>query len=201
MQQALRGMIKERYGTQVQLAAHLGWQCSKVSKLLSGKQSWTDDDINKVAESFNEKPSYIGSIVREKATADGTGYSRLGSWDPKEEAVWRFPKHVINSLSQHDGTPDNAYKLYRVQGQANAPRFKKGWFLIIDTSIKSYVGARDYLINMGGYTDTRYIEYYVNEDGRPLWSLASHAPDRPVRAVNANVYTILGAVVGQLQSL
>ena len=201
MQCTLRSMIKERYGTQERLAAYLGWHHTKVSKLLYGKQSWTDDDIIKVAKSLNEKPSYIGSIVREQAIVDGTIYSHLGSWDLDEEAVWRFPRNVVNNFSPKDGTSDDAYKIYRVNGQANAPRFKEGWFLIVDTSIKSYVGERDYLLDMGEYNDTRYIESYVGEDGRPLWSLASHAPDRPVRAVNANVYTILGAVVGQIQSI
>lgn len=214
MSQEAKKWIKDKFQNQYELADKLGWQRSKVSKLLTGRQEWTEDDILQVAELTKSSPVTLSRILRGKdIIGDSTPYSYIRSWGPAvgarspdpdtwvEKAEWRVPTFFLKQLGFIEDMHESQYKVWWVRGHANAPRYCETDFLIVNTALTSLMGAGDYLIDMGGYADSRGIESYIDEDDIPRWHLTSYNPDYPNRIVKPHTYRILGGIVGQMRSV
>ena len=204
--------VKEHFGSQYRLADELGWQRSKVSKLLTGKQEWTEDDILAVAALTASSPVTLSRLFRGREMLDNEySYSYIRSWgpevgnrnpDPKtwvDKAEWRFPAFFMESMGMIEDISDEAYKIWWVRGHSNAPRYCEGDFLIVNTGLKSLQGTGDYLIDMGGHADSRGIESYMDEEGIWRWCLTCYNPDYPDRVVKPESFEILGGIVGQIR--
>ena len=204
--------IKDTFASQYALADKLGWQRSKVSKLLTGRQKWSEDDIFQVAELTGISPVAISRILRGKEmAADVYNYNSIQSWGPNPndrspdpntwiaKEVWRVPRIFMEKMGFTEEFNENDYKIWSVIGRANSPRYNEHDFLVVNTAIKSITGTSDYLVDMGGYADSRSIEPFTDNDGMASWNLSSYNPDFADRTVRRNAYKILGAIVGQIK--
>ena len=210
-----RTWIREKFGTQSNLATKAGWPHTKVSKLLSGKQSWTEDDIERVSDLTGDSPVKLGKLLRGRPvnTLDTYGYHAIRSWGPEpgyrytdptkwaDKSIWTLPTYVLHSMGKIEEINEDAYKVVWVQGRANAPRMNEGDFLIINTAVKDVSVVGDYLINMGEYADCRGIEDHLDKYGARQWLLTTHNPEYPDRIVPFNSYEILGRVVGHIRPI
>ena len=206
--------IKEKFTNQYALADKLGWQRSKVSKLLTGRQEWSEDDVLEVAKLTGSSPVTLSRILRGKdIIGDPYQYNYVRSWGPDtnnrspdpdtwvEKAEWRFPRFFMKALGFIEDMDESNYKVWWVRGHANSPRYCEGDFLIINTALDTLQGSGDYLVDMGGYADSRGIEQYRDEDDIERWHLTSYNPDYPNRIVKPRSYRILGGIVGQMRSV
>ena len=210
-----RNWIKEQFGTQSNLAKKAGWQHTKVSKLLGGKQPWTEEDIETVSKLTGASAVTLGRLLRGKGvyTSDGYQYDSIRSWGPEpgnrstdpetwiDKAVWQLPSYVLYGMGKIEDMSEDSYKVVWVRGHSNAPRINEGDFLIVNTAIKEVSGAGNYLVNMGKYADCRGIEDYKDQDGERRWFLTTHNPDYPDRIVPPESYEILGGVVGHIRPI
>ena len=199
-------MDQGKFTNQYALADQLGWQRSKVST--TGRQNWSEDD--KQAAKLTCTSSYTKShFARQghyRRSVPVQLCAVLGSDTTIVAPTCGSKSRVALPLLHGRPWVHRGYERKRLQGlcvrgKANSPRYCEGDFLIVNTALDSLQGSGDYLVDMGGFADSRGIEQYRDEDDIERWHLTCHNPEYSDRIVKPRSYRILGGIVGQMRSV
>ena len=199
--------VRREYGSQARFASAVGWSHSKANKALNGVQPWSDDDVRAAAKALGVSVFTMARLVRRDQMVIPrdddvaiVGLSlpgirgQVADDDDTVTSIWRVPK---NALADYTSTSAEKMTMFRITGNAMAPKYKDGEYVLVDMSVTEPGKPGEYLIDFGYGLEIKITQIVLGAD-KPTVELKSHNPDYAPQTVPAASIVVRGLIVGHL---
>lgn len=201
---AIDDMIRRRFATKKAFAIAVGWEPSKVTKVVNGLQPWSDADIADTAKALNVSIFTVARMVKRApyvvAEDDNAVAITCLAADNQlrgehAENVWKIPNSVYRTFTD---APADQVAIMKVVGDAMAPVYSNGDHVLIDRSFRKPTAVADYVISTGVSLELKTIQILLGQS-EPIVELRCYNPDyTPIQMALASV-RIVGRIVGHLR--
>ena len=199
--------VRREYGSQARFASAVGWSHSKANKALNGVQPWSDDDVRDAAQALGVSVFTMARLVRRDQMViprdddvaivglSLTGIrGQMADDDDTVTSIWRVPK---NALAYYTSTSPEKMTMFRVTGNAMAPQYNDGEYVLVDMSVTEPGKPGEYLIDVGYGLEVKIMQIVLGAD-KPTVELRSHNPDYAPQTVPAASIVVRGLIAGHL---